>query len=60
MNQTILKYLDLHILMYNDVLSCCIGLIIMNACVREWVFAYVCEYNVCYMTGSVVPVPGTS
>ena len=46
--------------MYNDVLSCCVGLIIMNACVREWVFAYVWEYNVCYMTGSVVPVPGTS
>ena len=46
--------------MYKDVLSCCIGLIIMNACVLEWVFAYVCGYNVCYMTGSVVPAPSTS
>ena len=46
--------------MSNDVLSCCIGLIIMNACVQESVFAYVCEYNACYMTGSVVLVPGTS
>ena len=60
MIQTILEYLDLNILMNNDVLSCCISLVIMNACVREWVFAYVCEYNACYLTGSVVPFPGTS
>ena len=60
MNRTRFEYLDHHILMYNGVLSCCISSIIMNACMREWMFRYVCEYNACYVPGSVVPFPSTA